>query len=89
MDLINAAQKGDLAQVKSLITAGVDVNAKNDRGFTALMGASQDDDVEVVQALVAAKADVNAKDNYGLTSLTYAAGHDGVVKLLRQAGAKE
>jgi ankyrin repeat protein len=57
-DLINAAGKGDLAQIKSLIAAGVDVNAKNNDGYTALTLASKH-------------------------------GNDEVVKLLRQAGAKE
>ena len=45
----------------------------------------------MVQALLAAKADVNAKDYIGRTALMLAseAGRDEVVKLLRQAGAKE
>ena len=43
------------------------------------------------QALLAAKADVNAKDYIGRTALMLAseAGRDEVVRLLRQAGAKE
>jgi ankyrin repeat protein len=43
------------------------------------------------RGLLAAKADVNAKDYIGRTALMLAseAGRDEVVKLLRQAGAKE
>jgi ankyrin repeat protein len=90
-DLINAAKNGDLALVKSLIAAGVDMNAKNNVGYTALIFASQQGHVEVVRALLAAKADMNAKDNDDMTALIRASqgGHDEVVKLLRQAGAKE
>jgi serine/threonine-protein phosphatase 6 regulatory ankyrin repeat subunit B len=67
LDLIKAAQKGDLAQVKSLIAAGVNVNVMV--GDTALMTASEEGDVKVVQALLAAKADVNAKNIIGFTPL--------------------
>jgi ankyrin repeat protein len=67
LDLRKAAQKGDLAQVKSLIAAGVDVNAKEKYGNTAPMAASQSGHVEVVRALLAAKADMNAKDESGKT----------------------
>jgi hypothetical protein len=87
--LIYAAQGGDLGQVKSLIAAGVDVNAKDNLGYTALIYASLNGHVEVVQALLAAKADVNAKENLGNTALIWAsaAGHVEVVRALLAAKA--
>jgi ankyrin repeat protein len=90
-DLFDAAREGDVARVKSIIAAKVDVNAKNKKGKTALMWASMNGHVEVVKALLDAKADVNAKDNsiFGQTALVWAAmeGHVEVVKLILDAKA--
>ena len=36
-ELIAAAGKGDIEEVKSLIKVGADVNAKKNNGYTALM----------------------------------------------------
>jgi ankyrin repeat protein len=89
LGLINAAAVGDLGQVKSLIAAKADVNAKADDGETALMYAVWGDYAEVVRALLAAKADVNAKNNNGITALIVASkrGNAEVVKALLTAGA--
>ena len=40
-DLFSAAEKGDLSQVRTLIAAGANVNAKDGDGVTALMYASK------------------------------------------------
>jgi len=60
--LINAAENGNIAKVNTLLAKGVDVNAKNSIGFTALRYASQNGHSEVVKALLAKGADVNAKN---------------------------
>lgn len=60
-DLQLSASKGDIKTVKSLITEGVDVDAKDNEGLTALMSASFKGHIEVVKALLAAGADINAK----------------------------
>ncbi|MEI6544009.1 MAG: ankyrin repeat domain-containing protein [Methylococcales bacterium] len=89
--VIDAAEAGDLLKVQALLTAGADVNAKNEVGGTALMDASRNGHKEIVKALIAKGADVNAKDNEGRnTALFYAAshGHQDVVKALKQAGAR-
>jgi ankyrin repeat protein len=46
---------------------------------------------DTVHALLAAGADVNAKDRDGWTALMFAAvkGHTDIVRVLRQAGARE
>lgn len=87
--LIGAAGAGDLSAVKSLIAAGVDVNAATDEGWTALMGASTEGHTDCVRALIAAGADVNASEHDGWTALMGAAtrGQTECVKALIAAGA--
>ena len=55
------ARDGHTKEVKALISAGADVNAKAKNGTTALMAASYNGHTEIAQALIAARADVNAK----------------------------
>ena len=67
--LFDAVDKDDISQVKTLIAAGADVNARMSDGTTALLLASQKGNKEIVQELIAAGTDVNAKRNNGLTAL--------------------
>lgn len=87
--LLAAAWEGRVKMVKSLIKAGADVNAKNERGLTPLHKACTWGNTEVAKALIKAGADVNAKDKYGLTPLHKAAdgGHAEVAIALIEAGA--
>ncbi|HET8671376.1 MAG TPA: ankyrin repeat domain-containing protein [Candidatus Saccharimonadales bacterium] len=59
----------DLEMVKLLIAHGADVNQKNFRGATALMGAAAAGPASVVKYLIEKGADVNARDNDGTTAL--------------------
>ncbi|MGD1155651.1 MAG: ankyrin repeat domain-containing protein [Terriglobia bacterium] len=74
--LMQAAERGDLQAVKTLLASGADVNARDQRGWTPLMHASMSlkANAEVVRTLIAAGADVNAKDRVGRTALIWAAG---------------
>jgi hypothetical protein len=87
--LADAASAGDLAKVKDCLATGVDVNAKNANGSTALMLAAQEGRLTVVAFLLSAKADVNLKAASGNTALLLAAqeGHADVVQALIAAGA--
>jgi hypothetical protein len=87
--LIDASSVGDVTQVKALLSANVDVNARNNNGATGLMLASYNGHLEVVQALITANADVNASANNGATALTLASahGHRDVVDALIAAKA--
>ena len=96
--LMSASLEGHLEVTKLLIEEGVDVNAQDNEGWTALMYASgaglkdrKDVNPEVVPLLIKAGADVNAQDNKGYTALKWASreGHTDIVKLLKEAGAKE
>ena len=59
----------DLEMVKLLIAHGADVNQKNFRGATALMGAAAAGPASVVKYLIEKGADVNARDQDGATAL--------------------
>lgn len=85
-DLRKAAEKGDLTKIHQLLSKEADVNAKDDKGVTALMLAAGKGHAEVVQALLDAGAEVEAKDNTGLTAAMRAerSGYADIVKLLNR-----
>lgn len=75
-DLLDAAAEGDLARVKALLDAGVDVNTANRYGATALTFACDKGHTEVVRVLLERGADPNVTDTfYSQTPLGWAAGH--------------
>ncbi len=74
-----------------LVELGVDINAFNEDGFTALMLAIVNSDLSTVQALLDAGADVDLPDRCeGWTPLMHAFAHskDAAAKLLMEAGAR-
>ena len=87
--LRKAAQDGEMQTVNVLVAKGVNVNAKDDTGKTALLWvAPARDNPEMVRALIALGADVNVRDNDGETALMIAASQDnpGIVEALLAAG---
>ncbi len=72
-DLLEAVKLGNLDKVKAMIASGIDVNAKNKDGLTAVMVAAWAGKPELLKAMIAAGADVNAKDKFGNTALHFAA----------------
>ncbi|MBR5609337.1 MAG: ankyrin repeat domain-containing protein [Elusimicrobiaceae bacterium] len=72
-----------------LLSAGANVNAKDDFGNTALLAACDKDKNGVIKVLLAAGANVNAKDSNGNTPLLEACfwGKKDAVKVLLAAGA--
>ncbi|MBI4688557.1 MAG: ankyrin repeat domain-containing protein [Nitrospirae bacterium] len=90
--LHKAIMEENTKRVESLLNSGADVNMKfDDKGIlTPLMVATLEGKTEVVKVLLAHGADVNIKANSGATALSLASenGFPGIVKLLKQSGAK-
>jgi len=88
--LHEAAESGDLAEVKRLIAQGADVNASDgDEVRTPLLAAADGGHAEVVKLLLKNGAKVDMGDSYGYTPLYYAIWSDdeAAVKSLVSSGA--
>ena len=88
--LHKACVKGDIEAVKQFLGDGVDVNAKDEDGWTPLHLAASDGHKEVVELFIDKGVDVNAKDEDSWTPLHSAVqslGHREVTELLIAAGA--
>ena len=87
--LHSAAQAGDIDRLKAVLDVGVDVNARDERGWTALMYAVDKRYPLLVESLLEAKADPNVRAPDGATPLFMAAahGHSEIIQQLMQGGA--
>lgn len=87
--LQQAARRGDIQAVRSLIKQGSDVNAVEADGSTALHHAANRGDAAVVEALLAGGAKATVATRYGVTPLALAAasGNVQVIEALIKAGA--
>lgn len=86
----DAAMRGNLAAVKTLILQGVNVSAPQGDGMTALHWAADRGDAAMVDVLLKAKADLKATTRVGgYTPLHIAAkgGHGDLVASLVKAGS--
>lgn len=87
---VESAKKGDIDAVKLFLAEGIDINATNERGQTALIRAAEYQRTEVVTLLLGKGADVDkVGGRYARTALTEAAGAGNVViiKQLVEKGA--
>lgn len=71
-DLIEAVKAEDARRVQSLITGGVDVNAKDANGDTALVVAAREGKTAVIKTLMDGKADPDIGDRRGTLPVTHA-----------------
>ena len=87
--LHRAAQAGDIEGLTAALEADVDIDARDGRGWTALMHAVNKGYLLLVEPLLAAKADPDVRAADGATALFMAAlhGHSEIVGLLMKAGA--
>ncbi len=87
--LLSAVRAVDVAGVRALLAAAVDVNARQPDGATALHWAMHREHVEIADLLIRAGADVDAENDLGVTPLLMASarGHGSLVERLLAAGA--
>src|SRR5437763_7167252 len=88
--IADAAMKGDIDSVRSLLKEAVDVNAAQGDGMTALHWAAQKGDAETAQLLIYAGANVKAGTRIGGYSplfLAAEAGQSKVIEVLLKAGS--
>ena len=85
----DAAGQDKIDAVKQHLAAGVDVNAKDNKGQTPLHLAAEFGQKEVAVLLIINGADVNAKTQIGVTALHGAAtqGYSKIIELLISKGA--
>lgn len=92
--LLSAVGAGHAETVKALLAGGADVNLAHERGLlkgiTPLMVAASEN-AKIVKILLEKGADVNAKAGPGVTALSLAQQNkqQEIVRLLKEAGAKE
>jgi uncharacterized protein len=88
-DLISAAQRGDLADVKQLLAQGANASATDEGGRSALIVAAYRNDLEVAKLLIQAGADVNLQDLTQQSAFLIATseGYLELLKLTLAAGA--
>jgi ankyrin repeat protein len=79
---------GNLKEVKCLVEAGVEINARKNH-LTPLMFAALQGGAQITEYLIKQGADVNARNDIGQTALMIAAlgGHKAIIDQLVLAGA--
>lgn len=89
ISLLDAASRGDAANVRAALKSGQAINQRNTKGQTALMLGASKAAPEVVRVLLYEGATVDARDNDGFTALALAAfaGDANSVRQLLRAGA--
>ena len=87
--LFNAIEYNHIEIILDVLDAGVDINSKNNDGYTPLHEAVVMESVEIIKLLLEKGAKINSKDNNRSTPLYYAVAAKSVeiVKLLLEKGA--
>lgn len=87
--LHGAAMQGDTAAIQQLLAAGVDIEARDAQGRTALLRATRANQVAAATLLIEAGADVNAKDTIEDSPYLYAGaqGFNDILRLTLAHGA--
>ena len=88
-DLLEAAEKGDLENAKSLLDAGANINVTDHQKATPLHRAARHENKDMMELLLSKGADVNHADSSGQTALMWAGNRRNweLVKWLLEKGA--
>jgi ankyrin repeat protein len=89
--LADAAQQGNIENIRALLKQKADVNAPQGDGSTALHWAAQKDDVEMAKLLLAGGANVKATTRLGAATPLFMAAKNGnaaMIDLLIKSGAE-
>jgi ankyrin repeat protein len=83
-------KKGDVIAIRNLLSSGLDVDLRNEFGWTPLMLAASEGQGSVVRLLLASGADVNSVNDFGASALAYAAlrGEGRIIHEFLKAGAQ-
>ena len=89
--LLNAAPRGNLRMIASLLSAGADIEAAGQFGDTALIAAARNGHTAVVEYLLLNNANKDSANQFGNTALILATynGHTTVMAQLIAAGANK
>lgn len=82
-ELVYWASLGELEEVEKSLTNDVDVNQKDDEGYSALQAAAENGYLDIVKLLVARGADVSYKGEYTALQLAEMAEQDLIVEYLK------
>ena len=87
--LMRAAFSGDVGEIRELIASGMDIEARNEYGETALMYAARGN-IETTKELIAAGSSIDAFDRIKWTPLMFAiqANNAHIVRVLIEADAE-
>ena len=85
----DGVRRGDADIVRDLLSRGIDPDARDGNGHTALMLAARAGHTAVTQLLIDHDADLNVTAKFGLSALMLAviAGHKEIARALARAGA--
>jgi beta-lactamase regulating signal transducer with metallopeptidase domain len=86
---VKQAAEGDTIAIKTFLAAGMNINARNEKRYTALMKAAETGQTETVQSLLAAGANPNLTSNNQNSALMLAASNGDLptMKVLIAGGA--
>jgi ankyrin repeat protein len=86
---VQSAEKGDHKAVLLFLSSGVDIDTRDEHGWTPLMISTFNGREEVATLLIRSGADVHAKDTAGYGPIHWAAfnGYTNVIKLLLEKRA--
>ncbi len=71
-DFVRSAERGDVKALLLFFDAGIDVNAQNSAGYTALMAAAKNGQVDIANKLLEQKVSVDVQGHNGWTALMLA-----------------